>query len=228
MPNRKKLIELIMQSTQKCASTDCNRCKYWNTNDCGAARMADILIKNGVVVLPCNADEYISKSEVARYIGIMFANAMQKNNDVPPCRNPSDYLSGYSDGIKKALDTVQNFEATVVIKDKGFEQPTPADPGVYVPIRKPIEAPEGPPIVKPIPSSEDILPKKVLGDYSPLSFTAPLSFRFPKEIATIKICGATEIHITEDTKGFIKPTPEQIKNLKEMLCIDVELLEEEK
>lgn len=119
-------------------------------------------------------------------------------------------------------------EAIRLLKNVKVLEPNPADPEVYVPIRKPIEAPEGPPIVKPIPSSEDILPKKVLGDYSPLSFTAPLSFRFPKEIATIKICGATEIHITEDTKGFIKPTPEQIKNLKEMLCIDVELLEEEK
>ena len=48
---RDRLIELILQSTQKCDSTDCIRCKYWNTNDCGAVRMADHLIKNGVVVL---------------------------------------------------------------------------------------------------------------------------------------------------------------------------------
>lgn len=53
MPNRKKLIELIMQSTQKCDSTDCNRCKYWNTNDCGAARMADSVISDGWIRPPC-------------------------------------------------------------------------------------------------------------------------------------------------------------------------------
>lgn len=131
------------------------------------------------------------------------------------------------------LDTCKSWteeevgEAIRLLKTVKVLEPNHADPEVYVPIRKPIEAPEGPPIVKPIPSSEDILPKKVLGDYSPLSFTAQRVIRYPKEIAIIKICGATEIHITEDTVGFIKPTPEQIKNLKEMLCIDVELLEEE-
>lgn len=55
MSDREKLIELIIQSSQKCDSTDCNRCKYWNTNDCGAARMADFLLKNGVIVTPCIA-----------------------------------------------------------------------------------------------------------------------------------------------------------------------------
>lgn len=119
-------------------------------------------------------------------------------------------------------------EAIRLLKTVKVIEPNPADPEVYVPIRKPIEAPEGPPIVKPIPSSEDILPKTVLADFSPSSITAQRVFRFPKEIATIKICGSTEIHITEDAVGFIKPTPEQIKNLKEILCIDVELLEEEK
>ena len=102
MAERERLIELIAQLTEDKIKQQI---------------IADHLIQNGVVVLPCNADEYISKSEVSRYIGIMFANAMQKINDIPPCRNPSDYLSGYSDGIKKALNTVQNFEATVVIKE---------------------------------------------------------------------------------------------------------------
>ena len=57
MTDRERLIELIKQSTQKCDTTDCNRCKYWNTNDCGAARMADILIKNGVIVPPCKVGD---------------------------------------------------------------------------------------------------------------------------------------------------------------------------
>lgn len=66
----------------------------------------------------------------------------------------------------------------------------PADPEVFVPIRKLIEAPEGPPIVKPIPSSEDILPK---------------------------------------TKRYENVNPHAPQNhwVKERLCIDVELLEEE-
>ena len=57
MTDRERLIELIVQSTQKCDSTDCNRCKYWNTNDCGAARMADILLANGVIVPPCKVGD---------------------------------------------------------------------------------------------------------------------------------------------------------------------------
>lgn len=59
MTDRERLIELIKQSTQKCDTTDCNRCKYWNTNDCGAARMADILIKNGVIVPPCKVGDTV-------------------------------------------------------------------------------------------------------------------------------------------------------------------------
>ena len=51
-------------------------------------------------------------------------------------------------------------------------------------------------------------------------------FRQPKPIAKIKLCGCLLATITDEAKGFIKPTPEQIKNLKEMLCIDVELLED--
>ena len=49
----------------------------------------------------------------------------------------------------------------------------------------------------------------------------------PKPIAKITLCGCIHFTITDDIQSFIKPTPEQIKNLKEMLCIDVELLEEE-
>ena len=51
----------------------------------------------------------------------------------------------------------------------------------------------------------------------------------PKKIAKITICGAFHIEIYEDMFGntdFIFPTEEQKKNLKEMLCIDVEDLRE--
>ena len=96
-------------------------------------------------------------------------------------------------------------EAIRLLKTVKVLEPNPADPEVIVPV--------------------DEVPK--LLNFAPKSAGTAFSLRFPKEIATIKICGALDIHITEDTVGFIKPTPEQIKNLKEMLCIDVELLEEE-
>ena len=45
----------------------------------------------------------------------------------------------------------------------------------------------------------------------------------PKQIAEITLCGALHIMIT-DSEDFIRPTEEQIKNLHDMLCIDVKLL----
>lgn len=132
-------------------------------------------------------------------------------------------------------------EAIKLLKTVKVLEPNPADPEVIVPIRKLIGAPEE----VPIPAVEckfqmDDLLKYKSSDFNPcdhlqasfLNFAPesamPVqSLHIPKEIAKIKICGALEIHITEDTVGFIKPTPEQIKNLKEMLCIDVELLEDE-
>lgn len=47
----------------------------------------------------------------------------------------------------------------------------------------------------------------------------------PKVIAKITICGALKMEVTEDM-NWVPPTPEQIKNLKEMLNIDVELMGE--
>lgn len=46
----------------------------------------------------------------------------------------------------------------------------------------------------------------------------------PKVIAKITICGAFAVEVTEDM-NWNPPTSEQIKNLKEMLNIDVELME---
>lgn len=51
------------------------------------------------------------------------------------------------------------------------------------------------------------------------------SLILPKPIARVRICGAIVLTVTDRTEDFIKPTPEQIKNLKELFCIDVELLE---
>lgn len=49
--------------------------------------------------------------------------------------------------------------------------------------------------------------------------------RIPKVIAKITICGALTLEVREDM-GWNPPTPEQIKNLKEMLNIDVKLMGE--
>ena len=51
------------------------------------------------------------------------------------------------------------------------------------------------------------------------------TIRIPKPVARISICGVVCLNI-DDTMAFIKPTSEQIKNLKETFCIDVELFEE--
>lgn len=48
----------------------------------------------------------------------------------------------------------------------------------------------------------------------------------PKVIAKITLCGAFEIPVY-DYMNWNAPTPEQIKNLKEMLNIDVELVGED-
>jgi hypothetical protein len=52
-----------------------------------------------------------------------------------------------------------------------------------------------------------------------------LTITVPKDIARIKLCGAITFTIT-DQMEFTKPTPQQIKNLKECFNIEVELLDE--
>ena len=47
---------------------------------------------------------------------------------------------------------------------------------------------------------------------------------YPKTIARITLCGSVRIDIL-DNMNFTKPTEEQIKNLRDMLCMDVELFE---
>lgn len=50
--------------------------------------------------------------------------------------------------------------------------------------------------------------------------------RLPKVIARISLCGAIVMSVTDDM-DWNPPTPEQIKNLKEMLNIDVKLIGED-
>ncbi len=47
----------------------------------------------------------------------------------------------------------------------------------------------------------------------------------PKVIARIKICGAVAINVN-NMMEWKKPTAEQIKNLHDLFCIDVEILDE--
>lgn len=48
----------------------------------------------------------------------------------------------------------------------------------------------------------------------------------PKTIARIKLCGGAMIFDITEYTSWKKPTEEQIKNLHDMLCIDVEILED--
>ena len=52
------------------------------------------------------------------------------------------------------------------------------------------------------------------------------TIRTPKEVAKISICNAVTFTIT-DNMSFTRPTEEQIKNLKDVFCIEVELLDED-
>lgn len=46
-----------------------------------------------------------------------------------------------------------------------------------------------------------------------------------KVIARIKFCGGAVTLNVDETMAWKKPTDEQIKNLHDMLCIDVEILD---
>lgn len=48
----------------------------------------------------------------------------------------------------------------------------------------------------------------------------------PKIIARIKLCGGAFTINVDETIAWKKPTNEQIKNLHDMFCIDVEVLED--
>lgn len=48
----------------------------------------------------------------------------------------------------------------------------------------------------------------------------------PKTIARIKLCGGAVIFDITEYVPWKKPTEEQIKNLHDMLCIDIEILED--
>ena len=68
--------------------------------------------------------------------------------------------------------------------------------------------------------------KKAVEKQGYLESTDKKPVRIPKTVALIKLCGGAVVFNISDMCGFIPPTEEQRKNMKEMLCIDVEMLEE--
>lgn len=54
-----------------------------------------------------------------------------------------------------------------------------------------------------------------------LSGSVGNTIRVPKRVATIKICGGAMTFYIDDTMQWQRPTDEQIKNLKELLAIEV-------
>ena len=59
-----------------------------------------------------------------------------------------------------------------------------------------------------------------------LKETDMLPIKPPTQVARITICGCFHLDIFDNIE-FIRPTEEQIKNLHDMLCIDVILFDEE-
>lgn len=50
-------------------------------------------------------------------------------------------------------------------------------------------------------------------------------YRNPKAIAKIKLCGGAVTINIDEAMAWKKPTDEQIKNLHDLFCIDVEILD---
>ena len=66
-------------------------------------------------------------------------------------------------------------------------------------------------------TNSNLIDVKTAGEYG---------FSISKVIAKITICGVINLNVYDCT-NWNPPTPDQIKNLKEMLNIDVELIGEE-
>ena len=68
------------------------------------------------------------------------------------------------------------------------------------------------------------------GTTAEITRTAKASWQGKQRLIQILICGAIRISVNEcdGHTDFIVPTPEQRKNLKEMLCIDVKVFDEER
>ena len=59
MTGREKLIELLSQNTCPSPMFCSDNCKYVNSSDCAAERLADHLLENGVTILPCKVGDTV-------------------------------------------------------------------------------------------------------------------------------------------------------------------------
>lgn len=63
MTDRERLVDLISNTTQHCLECGCdvfdNACKYGSEERCEEKRIADYLLANGVVVLPCSVGDTV-------------------------------------------------------------------------------------------------------------------------------------------------------------------------
>lgn len=53
MSEQEKLVELILEVDEKCGEIGCTGCGYTGKRKCFIQKIADHLIANGVIVLPC-------------------------------------------------------------------------------------------------------------------------------------------------------------------------------
>ena len=63
---RDRLLELIFQGDEKCSEQDCRDCKHHGKDFCGFEHIADYLIENGVVVLPCKVGDRVYQTDGVR------------------------------------------------------------------------------------------------------------------------------------------------------------------
>ena len=64
MTDRDKLIELIVQANEACSNKDCAECEYLNNDRilCDTYNIADYLLANGVIVLPCQKGTVLNRN----------------------------------------------------------------------------------------------------------------------------------------------------------------------
>lgn len=63
---KERLIELIGDVLDDCASMDCYECSYEVGNSCKAKMIAGYLLDNGVIVLPCKVGDTVWKIATQR------------------------------------------------------------------------------------------------------------------------------------------------------------------
>lgn len=85
MTDRERLIELLHKAEDICDSTlDCDKCKYELSGSCKTVLIADYLLANGVIVLPCQKGAVLNRNGekcIANHWNIILT-AFNENNQV--------------------------------------------------------------------------------------------------------------------------------------------------